>query len=350
MNYVQLRAAIQEYSEDFEASFVDNIDTFIRLAEGRILLQVRLPRFRKDALGAATLNDPLVAAPTDFLAPDSLVTVDSGQLYPALNKDPEFLDEAYPDLSVTGRPRFYSQQNERTLRVAPTPDKDYVLRLGYFYEPPSIVTAGTTWLGDHFFHALISGALVEAAIYMKSEDALFARHNAQFQADLAMDQGYAKGRTRKDTYEEPDQPHRHMITASVGCTSFKREVLLGLHNFTSHEFRIALYSAAAPLDSKTTTYITEFEISAPGYTAGGKVLAGVQIFADEAARVAYATWNDPVWINSEIVARGALIYNQTAGQRAVLVLDFGSDQTSNLGEFAVRFPPPEPDKAVLRVG
>jgi hypothetical protein len=204
MNYVELRAAIQEYAEDFEASFVDNVDTFIRLAEGRILLQVRLPRFRKDALGAANLNDPLVAAPTDFLAPDSLVVVDGNGLFALLNKDPEFLDECYPDITLTGRPRFYSQQNERTLRVAPAPDKDYVLRMGYFYEPPSIVTAGTTWLGDHFFHALVSGALVEAAIYMKAEDALFARHQAQFQQDLAMDQGYAKGRTKKDTYQEPD--------------------------------------------------------------------------------------------------------------------------------------------------
>lgn len=214
MNYVQLRAAIQEYSENFEASFVDNVDNFIRLAESRILLRVKLPKFRKDVM--ATINGPttpppldpfsnrLLTVPTDFLAPDSFGTMTSTGIVFALNKDPEFIDECYPDPSQTGVPRFYAMQDEATLKLGPGPDQFYPVRLGYFYQPPSIVDTGSNWLGDHFSHALVTGSLVEACIYMKTEDNLFVRYNGAFDKDLAMDEAYNKGRTKKDTYQEPD--------------------------------------------------------------------------------------------------------------------------------------------------
>jgi hypothetical protein len=207
MDYVRLRAAIQEYSEDFEASFVDNIDVFIRLAESRILLRVRLPNFRKDVTGSILMGESLIASPSDFLAPDSLMVTEAMVLNPRrsilLNKDPEFLRECYP-AGDTGLPRFYSQTNERSLHVAPAADNDYVVDMGYFFEPPSIIESGTSWLGDHFSHALLSGSLVEACTYMKTEDNLYMRYNQAFEKDLAMDQQYAKGRTKKDTQQEPD--------------------------------------------------------------------------------------------------------------------------------------------------
>jgi len=214
MDYVQLRATIQEYSEDFEASFVDNIDTFIRLAESRILLRVRLPDFRKDVTGSLLLGENQITSPTDFLAPDSLMVTEvivTPTVPPTIprrriliNKDPEFLRECYPSPTDTGLPRFYSMVNERTLAVAPTADADYVVDMGYYYQPPSIVDSGVNWLGDHFAHALITGSLVEAATYMKTEDNLYMRYNQAFEKDLAMDKEYAKGRTKKDTYQEPD--------------------------------------------------------------------------------------------------------------------------------------------------
>jgi hypothetical protein len=204
MTYVELRAAIQEYSEDYEASFVNNIDTFIRLAESRILLRVRLPRFRKDATGAAIASQAQLPVPSDFLAPDSVIVVNGTSLVPLINKDPEFLAECYPDSSVTAIPRFYSQLNELTLLLGPAPDQSYPLRLGYFYQPPSIVDAGVSWLGDHFGHSLLTGSLVEAGTYMKTEDALWQRYFTQFEADLKMDLEYAKGRTAKDLYQDPD--------------------------------------------------------------------------------------------------------------------------------------------------
>jgi hypothetical protein len=205
MNYIQLRAAIQTYAEDFEPSFTDNIDNFIQLTESRILLRVRLPKFRKDVTATLIPNEPLLTVPTDFLAPDSvaLQTVD-GLSFPT-NKDPEFLNECYPDPTVTGLPRFYAYLNETSLKFGPPPDLAYPVFMGYFYQPPSITDTGSNWVGDHFAHALVSGSLVEAAKYQKAEDNLFVRYQQAFEADLAMDKDeYAKGRTKKDTYQEPD--------------------------------------------------------------------------------------------------------------------------------------------------
>jgi hypothetical protein len=204
MNYTQLRAVIQTYAQNFEPSFVENVDTFINLAESRILLRVRLPPFRKNVTAQAAAHNNLLAPPTDFLAPDSLIMEGPSGLVVLLNKDPEFLEECYPDPSFEGPLRFYSYVNQSIIQVAPTPDLDYPIRMAYFFQPPSIVQTGSSWLGDHFAHALVTGSLVEAAIYMKSEDALFTRYDQAFEKDLAMDLEYAKGRTHKDTQQEPD--------------------------------------------------------------------------------------------------------------------------------------------------
>lgn len=206
MDYPELRAAIQTYSLNFEASFVSNIDTFIHLAEARLRLSVRLPKFRRDVPGSLTVGEQLVAVPPDFLAPDSFEVVESdGSLTYLLNKDPEFIDECYPSTSIWGLPRFYSYLNHRFLKLGPAPDQNYATNLGYFYEPASITVTQSSWLGDHFEHALVSGSLVEAAKYMKAEDNLYARYAQAFMEDLQMDLAYAKGRTKKDTYQEPDQ-------------------------------------------------------------------------------------------------------------------------------------------------
>lgn len=206
MNYTELRAAIQTYSLDFEPSFVSNIDLFIHLAEARLRLNVRLPNFRKDSPGALTAGERLWKVPEDFLAPDSFQVIDrDGSLIYLLNKDPEFIDECYPNLNIQGPPRFYCYLNQAYIKLGPTPDYAYPTSLGYFYQPASITHTKTSWLGDHFEHALVSGALVEAAKYMKSEDNLYQRYDAAWKEDLQMDLEYAKGRTDKDTYQEPDQ-------------------------------------------------------------------------------------------------------------------------------------------------
>lgn len=139
-----------------------------------------------------------------------------------------------------------------------------------------------------------------------------------------------------------------MISGSTVCSSFKLELLRAMHDLLADQFMIALYSANAPLSADTTAYITTGEISGPGYTAGGQRLVNPQLLGPVAG-VAFATFNDPVWPASTLTARGALIYNQSAQQRAVAVVDFLADQTSNIGNFTVKFPPPGPATALINL-
>ena len=139
-----------------------------------------------------------------------------------------------------------------------------------------------------------------------------------------------------------------MITGSAVCVSFKSELLRGLHHFDTDDFYIALYEATAPLDPDTTAhYITDGEIAGPGYTAGGQLLTMPQFLM--MARIAYVDFDDPVWANSSITARGALVYNASYASAAVAILDFGRDQTSNNGNFQVQLPPPGPLTAFIRI-
>lgn len=139
-----------------------------------------------------------------------------------------------------------------------------------------------------------------------------------------------------------------MIAGSRICTLFKKGLLCGRHAFDQDQFALALYTALARLDPDTTTSYTSYgEVVAPGYTAGGQLLARPQILT--MAQISYVTFDDPVWYDSSIVARAALLYNQSQQNLAVAILDFGSDQYSNQGAFHVQFPPPGPATALIRV-
>lgn len=140
-----------------------------------------------------------------------------------------------------------------------------------------------------------------------------------------------------------------MISGSAVCSSFKQELFQAVHNFNGHQFRLALYTAAATLNAETTLYAPDFEVVGVGYDAGGKLLANVQVLLHPGARAAYVTFDDPIWGNSVIVARAGLIYNATAGNRAVAVFDFGADRTSNHGPFRVMLPPVGPATALIRI-
>lgn len=139
-----------------------------------------------------------------------------------------------------------------------------------------------------------------------------------------------------------------MISGSRICTLFKKGLLCGQHAFDQDQFSLALYTAAAELDPDTTTNYTPYgEVAAPGYTAGGQPLDRPQILT--MAQICYVTFADAVWPNSSIVARAALLYNQSRQNLAVAILDFGSDQYSNQGTFQVQFPPSGPLTALLRI-
>jgi hypothetical protein len=140
-----------------------------------------------------------------------------------------------------------------------------------------------------------------------------------------------------------------MIQGSAPCTSFKRELFLKIHDCLNDVLMIALYSGDAELGRDTTFYITEGEIEGTGYITGGQRLLSPQVLADAATGAVFMTFADPLWLNSYLTARAALIYNQSAGQRAIGVMDFGEDLTSNNGEFRVQFPPPDPARAVIRI-
>ena len=140
-----------------------------------------------------------------------------------------------------------------------------------------------------------------------------------------------------------------MTPGSGFCSSFKLELLRGLHHLDADHFFMALYTDDSPLDlNATTAYITDGEISAPGYAAGGVQLQNPQMLGP-VNNTAYMTWNDAVWPNSSILARAGLIYNQSYRTAAVAILDFGSDRQSNSGNFIVKFPPPGVNNALVRL-
>ena len=141
------------------------------------------------------------------------------------------------------------------------------------------------------------------------------------------------------------------FTGNFLCTSFKVELLKGVHNFTNatgDTFKIALYTSSATLDASTTAYSATNEVSGTGYTAGGNTLTNVT--PTSSGTTAYLDFADTTWSSATITARGALIYNSSAaGNPAVAVLDFGADKTSTAGDFTVVFPTADASNAIVRI-
>ena len=191
MNYAQLSAQIQAYLENtfpdtltWDGQTVtskDQIDTFIKQAEQRIFNTVQFPSIRKNVTGTLTINNKYLSSPADFLSVYSMAVIDdTGRYEYLLNKDVNFIRQAYPNPTSTGIPKYYALfgptttnntppviTNELSFMVGPTPDAAYSVELHYYHYPVSIVEAGTTWLGDNFDSVLLYGSLVEAAIFMK---------------------------------------------------------------------------------------------------------------------------------------------------------------------------------------
>lgn len=183
--YAQLKQAIQDYTENDETSFVNNLPLFIRQAEERILKGVQLNLFRKNATASTTASNKYLACPTDFLAPYSLSLAGAdGDKYFIEFKDVSFIQTYTPDSTTTGTPRYYSQFDVDNFILGPTPDTTYTAELHYFYRPASLTAGaedGTTWLSINAEMALLYGALIEAYIYMKGEQDVMAMYNQRFQ-------------------------------------------------------------------------------------------------------------------------------------------------------------------------
>lgn len=214
MNYTQLAAQIQAFTEnDFPVTTgavasADQIAQFVKNAEQRIYNTVQLPSLRKNVTGTCTSGNKYLACPTDFLAVYSIAVIDAlGDYHYLLNKDVNFIRESYPSASTQAEPQYYAifgpQSNdldELTFILGPTPDANYSVELHYFYYPESIVTAGTSWLGDNFDTALLYGSLVEAYTYMKGEADVIAQYDKQYQNALGLLKQLGDGKDRRDAY------------------------------------------------------------------------------------------------------------------------------------------------------
>jgi hypothetical protein len=209
MTYDELVIAVSDYCENV-FSTVD-MNTFIRQAEQRIYNVAQPANQRKNVTGTLTAGNRYLGCPADFLSVYSLA------IYPAaggayeylLDKDVNFIRQAYPSPTATGKPRYYAlfgsrlnDPNELTFILGPTPDLNYGAELHYFYYPESIVTAGTSWLGDTYSPVLLYGTLVEAYTYMKGETDMLLAYNTKYNEALAQLNRLGTGLERGDAYRD----------------------------------------------------------------------------------------------------------------------------------------------------
>jgi hypothetical protein len=218
MTYNELKAAIIAYTENQDSSFETEVPVFVRQAEQRIYNSVQFPSLRKNMTGVVSNGNKYLSAPDDFLSVYSLAVItdvtgenlNTGTYEYLLNKDVNFIRQAYPTPQDTGVPRYYalfgptvngaSITNELSFILGPTPNANYNVELHYYYYPQSIVTAGTSWLGDNFDTVLLYGSLVEAYTYMKGEQDMMAVYNQKYMEALQMAKRLGDGLERSDAY------------------------------------------------------------------------------------------------------------------------------------------------------
>ena len=218
MNYATLVSTIKAYTEnDFPdtagsggLTSDEQIDTFIQQAETRIYNNVQLLDLRKNVTGNCTQYNKYLACPDDYLASYSLAVVDADNNYEyLLNKDVNFIRQAYPKASDSGLPKYYAifgsrldNPDELSFILGPTPNANYVAELHYYYYPETIVTAGTTWLGDNFDSVLLYGTICEAFVYLRQENDMQKLAQDRYTQAIALYKNLADGKQRGDAYRD----------------------------------------------------------------------------------------------------------------------------------------------------
>lgn len=206
MNYAALVTAVSDYTEN---TFSDvDMNTFITQAEQRIYNTIQFPSLRKNVTGVTAAGNKYLSCPTDFLSVYSMAVFPTGGEYSyLLNKDVNFIREAYPQPTDTATPKYYAlfgpqstNEIELTFILGPTPDAIYNVELHYFYYPESIVTAVNTWLGDNFDTVLLYGTLVEAYTFMKGEQDMMALYDGKYKEALTLAKRLGDGLERGDAY------------------------------------------------------------------------------------------------------------------------------------------------------
>jgi hypothetical protein len=212
MNYTELTTAIQDYTENTFSA--DQLATFVSQAEERIFNTVQFPSLRKNVTAQTTASNKYLSSPGDFLAVYSLAVIDATGRYEfLLNKDVNFIRQAYPNPASTGIPKYYALfgptttnsnppvlTNELSFILGPTPDVTYNVELHYLFYPESISVSGTSWLGDNYSPVLLYGSLVEANTFMKGEADMTAMYEAKYKETLAQAKRLGDGLERQDAY------------------------------------------------------------------------------------------------------------------------------------------------------
>mgnify|MGYP005996475833 CR=1 FL=1 len=200
--YDELKQAIQDYTENTETTFVNNLDTFIKNAEERILKIAQLEVFRKNQSGTLTASNKYLAAPSDYLASFSLCITNGSNKEFLLFKDVNFVQSFNPS-GATGVPRYYAQFDIDNFILGPVPDSNYNVELHYFYRPNSL-TAGaggdTTWLSTNASVALLYGSLIEAYTFMKGEGDLIQNYTQRFTEALSRVKNFGESQEVTDAY------------------------------------------------------------------------------------------------------------------------------------------------------
>ncbi len=223
MNYTQLSDALVAYTENTSSDFAAQIPTFVKQAEQRIYNTVQFPSLRKNVTGSTSTNVKYLSCPNDFLAVYSMAVIDAAGTYEyLLNKDVNYIRQAYPDPTETAIPKYYALfgptvsgttiTNELSFILGPTPNAVYIIELHYYYYPESITVAasGQTWLGDNFDSVLLYGSLVEAYTYMKGEQDLMTLYNQKYMEALALAKRLGDGMERQDAYRSGQ--YRQQVT------------------------------------------------------------------------------------------------------------------------------------------
>lgn len=227
MNYTELFNTIKTYTENefpgttftgtdgsTAVTVASNaqVDTFITQAETRIYNAVNIPVLRKNVTGTLTSGNQYLSLPSDWLSAYSVAIYTANYSTPftfLLNKDVNFIREAYPTPTATGTPKYYAlfgsqyvNVNSLSCILGPTPDANYQVEMHYFYYPESITTAGTSWVGDNYDPILLYGALMEAAIFMKAEQDIIGFYTGKYQEALMELRRLCDALERGDAYRD----------------------------------------------------------------------------------------------------------------------------------------------------
>ena len=209
MNKAEVYALASSYLEATETTFVDSLDTFVKLTEEDIYRQVQLPELRQNSTANVISGSPYIEVPNDYLSSYSMAVIDGTGAYHFLtSKEVNFMREVYPDPNALGLPRFFAQFDGDTFIVAPTPDDNYEVELHYYFRPPSLSTLGdtdTTWLSVNAENALLFGVIMHGYIYLKGDQDVMQAYKAEYEKAIMNLKTIAEGRIRKDSYLNIDK-------------------------------------------------------------------------------------------------------------------------------------------------